>query len=253
MLDAKLVTELVFCDIETTSQYPTFKAMPEKLQEIFKRRHKKDFAEMSKITDQEAYDFAVEEFYSQKTPLQPEWARLLCISIGTLALSDPENKSSDYIMKITSFADADERVMLQKFIASTASITKGPNWAWHWVAHNGSSFDYPFIAKRIILNQLPLPKLWDFGEKKPWDLGHLIDTKNVWKYGVYDNSVSLDHLAYLFGLPSSKDDMDGSQVKDEFWIKGNLRGITHYCEKDILVLAQIYLKIKGMYNQITVK
>lgn len=248
MLHAKPLTELMFADIETTSQYATFKSMPEELQDIFRRRYKKQFAEIDLNSPFEAQDLAIEELYSTTAPLQPEWGRILCISIGWLEGPDPE--TGDYKMTVKSYADEDEKVLLQKFMKASEKNSTGPNYKYSWVFHNGTSFDIPFIAKRIIMNGLPLPNLWDFGHLKPWELDRFIDTKNVWKMNVYDNSVSLNHLAYIFGLPSSKDAMDGAGVKDEFWINKNLAGITIYCEKDVVVLGQIYLKMKSLPNKV---
>lgn len=249
MLHLRPLVELMFSDIETTSQYPSFKEMPEELQEIFRRRYKKQFSEIEKMPYVEQEPL-IEELYSTTAPLQPEWGRILCISMGWLEGPHPE--TGEYKMTVKSYADKDEKRLLQRFIAATENISKGPIYKFSWVFHNGTSFDIPFIAKRIILNGLPLPNLWDFGHLKPWELDRFIDSKTVWKMSVYDNSVSLDHLAYLFGLPSSKDEMDGAGVKDEFWIKDNLEGITKYCAKDVVVLAKIYLKMKNVQANITV-
>lgn len=237
--------KLVFVDIETTSQYETFAHMPEELQAIFKRRYKTFFEGLDDNMSFEAKEDAIEEFYSRTAPLQPEWGRILCISIGTFTIKDKE-----YSFKVNEFFDEDESILLQKFNAATASITAGPIWKYHWVAHHGLAFDYPYIAKRIVYNKLPLPNLWDFGELKPWEIKHLIDTKIIIKWGVYDNAVSLEHLAYLFGVKSPKSDISGADVKDVYYQTKDLARISKYCSNDVKALAEIYLRIKGDQSEI---
>jgi len=53
-------------------------------------------------------------------------------------------------------------------------------------------------------------------------------------------------LTACFGIPSPKDDIDGSEVGRVYWEEDNLERIAIYCEKDVLAVVQLLLKYKLM-------
>ena len=67
----------------------------------------------------------------------------------------------------------------------------------------------------------------------------------LWKFGDYKHYTSIKLLAALFDIPTPKDDIDGSQVADVYWINKDLERIKKYCQNDTLTVAQILLKYKG--------
>jgi hypothetical protein len=241
MLGTKPVDKIIFLDIETTSQYEKYWDMPEVFQKLFAKRFAKEIDVQIADLSKDAY----EEVYNQKAPLYAEWGKIICISMGVINSSDEE-----YKLNVTSYSDVDEVKLLQAFLKKTQTITSELNSLWSFCAHNGKNFDFPFISKRLIINHLELPKMFDFSEMKPWEIKYFIDTKEVWKFGVYDHNVSLDILAAVFDVPSSKDDMDGSQVKNVFYQDKDLKKITGYCEKDVLALASVFLKMKNIKNKL---
>ena len=83
-------------------------------------------------------------------------------------------------------------------------------------AHNGKEFDFPFLARRYLINGLRLPYCLDLAGKKPWEVQHL-DTMNLWKFGDYKHYTSLDLLTHTFNIPSPKSDIDGSDVARIFY------------------------------------
>lgn len=259
MLDSKPINKVVFLDIETTSKTQHFSELSEKMQSIFKKRFKKEWEEIiekNKMAPDVSGDLALglqkqsiandlESLYSLKAPLFAEFNRILCISIGVININNPDV----WKIAVSSFASDNEKELLEKFLARTAGITA--NSGYSFCAHNGKMFDFPVISKRLIINGLPLPKMFDFAEIKPWEVS-FIDTKEVWKFGVYDNHTSLDLLAEIFGVESSKDDMEGSEVKNVYYVNKDLPRIVKYCEKDVVALARIYLKMKGLQNEIVI-
>ncbi len=259
MLPNKPLDKIIFSDIETTSQYPTFKEMPEKFQNLFKQRFKKDFAQMD-MDRQECqgdddqiqvwYDETVEAFYSAKAPTQAEWLKVIAISCSKLAL--PENPEGDYVVKTVCYSGDDEKELLQKFAAGMNKACSNTA-EFSWVFHHGNAFDVPVLIKRFIINGLPLPKFLDVANLKPWERGHIIDTKVEWSCGVYDSAVSLDHLAAIFNVPSSKEVMHGGDVKDVYWIEKDLKKIADYCSRDTIGLSEIYMRIKGIKNKLIVQ
>jgi len=106
--------------------------------------------------------------------------------------------------------------------------------------HNSKEFDFPYIARRCLINGLPIPSIIDNSGKKPWEIKHL-DT-----FGDYKSYTSLNLLAAVFGINSPKDDIDGSQVWSVYWIDKDLERIKTYCQKDVVTVAQLLLKFKGM-------
>jgi hypothetical protein len=114
-------------------------------------------------------------------------------------------------------------------------------------AHNGKEFDFPFLCRRFLINNLPLPKTLQLQGLKPWEVKH-IDTMDLWKFGDVKNFSSLNLLANVLGLPSPKDDMDGSMVGKTFYEENNLEKIANYCKKDVITLARVYNRFAGLGN-----
>jgi len=111
-------------------------------------------------------------------------------------------------------------------------------------AHNGKEFDFPYIARRMIINGITLPNHLDLFGKKPWEVNHL-DTMELWKFGDYKNYTSLKLLANVLGIPSPKEDIDGSMVRDVFYKERDLDRIARYCELDVITTAQIFLRLRN--------
>lgn len=111
-------------------------------------------------------------------------------------------------------------------------------------AHNGKEFDFPYIGRRLLANGLPLPEILNTMGKRPWQSQHL-DTMELWKFGDYKHYTSLNLLAALLGVPTPKDDIDGSEVARVYYEEKNVERIKIYCEKDVLTVAQIFRKFRG--------
>ena len=111
-------------------------------------------------------------------------------------------------------------------------------------AHNGKEFDFPYIARRLIIKGISLPYKLDLFGKKPWEVPHL-DTMELWRFGDFKNYTSLKLLAYVLGVPSPKEDIDGSMVRDVYYEEKNLERIIHYCERDVVTVAQVFLRLRN--------
>ena len=109
-------------------------------------------------------------------------------------------------------------------------------------AHNGKEFDFPYIARRMIIHRIDLPKSLNLFGKKPWEIPHL-DTLELWKFGDYKHYTSLKLMTHILGIPSPKDDIDGSQVAEVYYKEKNLERIVSYCEKDTIAVAQLLLRL----------
>ena len=111
-------------------------------------------------------------------------------------------------------------------------------------AHNGKEFDFPYIARRALVNGLNIPSILDLAGKKPWEVAHL-DTLQLWKFGDYKNYTSLGLLTAIFNIPTPKDDIDGSMVNQVYWEEKDVERIKIYCEKDVVALTQLFLRYRN--------
>src|SRR5690606_32997220 len=111
-------------------------------------------------------------------------------------------------------------------------------------AHNGKAFDFPYLCRRMLIHKLPIPGILNITRKRPWE-SNLLDTLELWKFGDYKNYTSLELLAVIFGVPTPKDDIDGSQVAHVYYQEKDLAKIVRYCEKDVLTLARVLQCLKG--------
>lgn len=171
------------------------------------------------------------EILYEKAGVYSEFAKIICIGCGYFY-----GKS----FRVKYFSGEDESLLLKEF-ASLLDKHFGTDGSY-LCAHNGKEFDFPFIARRMIINQIEIPNALRMQGKKPWEIKHL-DTLELWKFGDYKHYTSLDLLAHVFGIPSPKHDIDGSQVAKVFYEDKDLERISKYCLNDVVTLARVYLRM----------
>ncbi|OFX84436.1 MAG: 3'-5' exonuclease [Bacteroidetes bacterium GWF2_33_16] len=227
MLDAIKVENVLFIDIETIPQYPDFNEAPEQTKNFWEKKssHFRD-------PDKSAADVY------QRAGIYSEFGRIICISAGIII-----KRNDEKTLRIKSFFGDDEKQVLVEF-AEMLKKYHSSNKDLQLCAHNGKEFDFPYIARRMIINDVKIPQILDVAGKKPWEV-QFLDTMELWKFGDYKNYTSLNLLTYIFNIPTPKDDIDGSMVADVYWKEKNLERIVIYCEKDVLAIAQVFLKYKG--------
>ena len=175
----------------------------------------------------------------ERAGIYSEFGRIICISAGVII-----QKNGERFYRVKSFYNDDEKKLLISFNEMLEKFTSNPGKKL--CAHNGAEFDYPYIARRTLINGLRLPKILDISGAKPWEIkDRLLDTLQMWKFGDYKNYTSLDLLCAVFNIPTPKDDIDGSQVAMVYYQEGDLDRIIRYCEKDTLALANLMLRYKG--------
>ena len=151
-----------------------------------------------------------------------------------------KNENNEPSLRIKSFASDDETELLSSF--KSLLEKKFDQNKLMLCAHNGLEFDFPYLCRRMIKNGIKLPLCLDIAGKKPWEVNH-IDTMELWKFGDRKSYTSLDLLAAIFDIESSKDDIDGSMVNEVYYENKQLERIAHYCMQDVLVTAQLFLKL----------
>ncbi len=218
---------ILFLDIETVSQYPAFKDMPEEWMELWQHKAESLLRDKPALTAEDIYNRAA--IYS-------EFGRIVCISCGIISGSGPGKKIS-----LKSFYGEDEKMLLSEF-AELLHRWARQQCHKYLCAHNGKEFDFPYLCRRMIINGLHIPSLLNLAGKKPWEIPH-IDTLELWKFGDYKSFISLKLLAHVLGIPSPKDDIDGSQVGEVYWSQHDLQRIVTYCQKDVITVAQVWLRL----------
>ena len=239
MLNNTDIGNILFLDIETVSGKKVFSELDETFQELWKLKSRQVLRKpLEEITDDE-----VVESYTDRAAIYAEFGKIVCISVGFIRR---DKDSKKLIARLTSFADDDESKLLADFSELLSQHYSQLN-KHALCGHNIREFDIPYICRRLIINQMPLPKPLDIAGKKPWETKHLIDTLEFWKFGDYKNYTSLKLLAAVLGFPSPKDDIDGSMVGKVYWNEdGGLKRIATYCEKDVLATIQLYFKYRIM-------
>ena len=224
MLENISIHKILFLDVETVPVTADFSELPKEFQSLW----------AEKTRWQRSDQQSPEEFYGLKAGVMAEFAKVICISVGYLY-----EKEGQHFFRIKSFYGDNEKAILEDLKLLLDEKFATPK---HYLcAHNGKEFDYPFLCRRMLVNGIQLPKILEISGKKPWEVRHL-DTMEMWKFGDYKHYTSIKLLAALFGIPTSKDDIDGSQVSKVYWQDKDLERIKNYCQKDTLTVAQILLK-----------
>jgi len=232
------IGKIIFKDVETDSG----KATHAELDDTFKGLWKLKSRSVLRKYDEEVTDEEAAEAYNDRAGIFAEFGKIICISVG-FVYRDKDN--NNLAVRLKSFADDDESKVLKDFSELLNQHYKSLH-DHGLCGHNIREFDVPYICRRMLINQLPLPAMLNIAGKKPWETKHLIDTLEFWKFGDYKNYTSLKLLAAVFGFPSPKDDIDGSEVGRVYWEEKDLPRIAVYCEKDVLATVQLYLKYNLM-------
>jgi len=222
-----MLSGILFLDIETVPQYPSFDTCADEVKQLWSKK-----AEPLK---KEEHETAADVY--KRAGIYAEFGRIICISTGFIYYSGGQK-----MLRIKSFYGDDEKLLLTEFCDLLNRSYQGAEN--RLCAHNGKEFDFPYIARRMVINGIALPPILDIAGKKPWEVNFL-DTMELWKFGDFKNYTPLNLLTHVLGIPSPKDDIDGSMVWSVYWVENDLQRIVTYCEKDVAALANVYLRIKG--------
>ena len=218
---------ILFLDIETVPEVENFSELSEEKQELFAQ--KTAYQRKEEVTSNEFYE---------RAGIWAEFGKIVCISVGYFV----NFKSKDRTFRVTSFFGDDETVILNGFKKLLVSHFNKPEHVL--CAHNGKEFDFPYIARRMIINQISLPEKLNLFGKKPWEIAHL-DTLEMWKFGDYKHYTSLKLLTLILNIPSPKDDISGSEVCGVYYKEKVVARIAVYCEKDTIAVAQLLLRFNN--------
>ena len=225
MISKLNLENILFLDIETVPETESFSDLDTTKQELWS----------SKSRYQRKEEFSAEDFYD-RAGIWAEFGKIICISVGYFTF-----KGDLRTFRVTTFHGEEKELLLafKNLLNSHFNQTK------HLLcAHNGKEFDFPYIARRMLIHGITLPHKLDLFGKKPWEVPHL-DTMELWKFGDYKHYTSLKLMAHVLGIPSPKEDMDGSMVREVYYDDNNLDRIITYCELDVITTAQVFLRLRN--------
>ena len=216
------LAKILFLDIETVPEEENYEALSATRKSLWEQ----------KSAYQRKEEQTPEVFYA-RAGIWAEFGKIVCISVGFF-----DTSTSNRSLSIISFSGEETNLLTQfKQLCDEHFYLKT-----HLLcAHNGKEFDFPYLARRMVIHGIELPQVLNLFEKKPWEVPHL-DTLQLWKFGDYKHYTSLALLTEILGIPSPKDDIDGSDVARVYYEEKNLPRIVRYCEKDVLSLAQVILR-----------
>jgi 3'-5' exonuclease len=227
--------KILFLDIETVSGASKLSELPNSLKTHWEKKAKRLFLNQSSENEVDSLD----KSYEDRSGIYAEFGKIICISVGLLAFD-----RNSYSIRLKSFAGDDERLLLEEFIDLLSNKFNNPNTTV-LCGHNIKEFDIPYICRRMLVHNIEFPNILQLSGKKPWEIKHLVDTMEMWRFGDIKNFTSLDLLAAVLEVPSPKDDIDGSMVSEVYWKEKNLDRIVIYCEKDVVTVANVYLRMNG--------
>lgn len=239
MYTNKELSKLVFFDLETASTYATLGDLEEanpKMAELWVKR-----CDYLRSRFEENRDKSNELLYVEKAALTPEFSRIVCASFGRLAFVEDPVLGLTASFTAKSYASTDESEVLAGIHTVFSKFSD-----WRFAGHNIKRFDVPMMCKRLLMSGQSLPKALQVHNLKPWEMP-FVDTSEVWSFGAWQEGfASLELLATSLGLETPKDDIRGEDVGRVFWQDGNVSRIVTYCQKDILTVANVMLKLSGL-------
>lgn len=225
MLHKINLEHILFLDIETVPEYELYSQMTDEKKELW----------AAKTAYKRQEDFTPEEFYD-RAGIWAEFGKIVCISVGYF-----NTKGDVRNFRVTTFF-GEEDILLKEFKNLLTTHFASPKYVL--CAHNGKEFDFPYIARRMVINRIDLPPKLNLFGKKPWEVPH-IDTMELWKFGDFKHYTSLKLMTNVLGIPSPKEDIDGSMVRDVFYIDNDIDRIVKYCELDVIAIAQVFLRLRN--------
>lgn len=219
--------KILFLDIETVPQAQNYAELDEKTKSLFEAKNRFQIGP----------DKTIEQVFDERGGILSEFGKIVCISVGML-----RENSYEKTIRLKSFYHEDEQTLLGQF---KKLLEDHYNTPYHLLCgHNSKEFDIPYICRRMLINGIQLPSILQISGKKPWEINH-IDTMELWKFGDYKTFTSLSLLCHVMGIPTPKDDISGADVARVYYEESDLERIMVYCEKDVVALIQLYLKLQG--------
>jgi 3'-5' exonuclease len=224
-----ILKNLIFIDIETVSLTKEYASLGERFQNAWSKK--------ALQLDSNCKD--IPSYFFEKAAIYAEFGKVVVIGLGYFH----ENEKGQLSLRVKSLTAETEEQLLLDFASLVEKIAKPKEISL--CAHNGKEFDFPYLCRRMLVNGVRIPDYLNLSTKKPWEVPHF-DTLEMWKFGDRKSYTSLELLATVFDIPTSKQSIDGSQVNKTYYMDNNLSLIADYCRRDVAVLAQLFLKMNSI-------
>jgi predicted PolB exonuclease-like 3'-5' exonuclease len=226
-------------DIETVPCVKSWNTLPEAMQLHWLKK-----MEHLVLSDEEKQDAAF--CFENRAGIYAEFGKVICIGLGLFT----SNEKKPSKIRLKALYNHDEKALLAEF-SNTLKAFQKINKDLVFCGHNIKEFDIPYLCRRFIIQGLQMPEMMQFGGLKPWQVP-LEDTLHLWRFGDYKHYTSLDLLASALDVPSSKTEMDGSEVAERYWKEDQIKEIADYCLQDVYTTSLVYLKLKGWQGSLPV-
>jgi DNA polymerase elongation subunit (family B) len=221
---------ILFIDIETVACTDQYDTLEERMKVQWSRK-----ANFFRQREQGQTD---EDLFNERAGIYAEFGKIIVVAIGKFV----DDERGERRLKTKYFASHDELTLLTDF---KMAIEKMDQSQLRLCAHNGKEFDFPYLSRRMLVQGLALPTVLSISGKRAWEIPH-IDTMELWKFGDYKHFTSLDLLAAIFKIPTSKGELDGSKVNGFYYSEKDLKKIAEYCVGDVVAVAQLFLRMRGL-------
>ena len=233
-MDRNDLTKIMFLDIETVPAKADFSKLSVELAHLWEEKYN---LIQKRMPEKYSEETSAAQAFAQSAGIYSEFGKIVCISVGFIHYKGPE-----MFFRTKSFAGDDEAQLLSDFASLLARFCSSREHTL--CGHNIKEFDVPYICRRMLINGIALPSVLNISGKKPWEI-QFIDTLELWKFGDYKNYTSLKLLTAVFGIPTPKDDIDGSQVASVYYSENDIQRIALYCQKDVVATARVFLRMQG--------
>lgn len=217
--------KFLFIDIETVSQVAQFDELDNHWQDLWGNKARYYLEKDNK---------SLAEIYEERAAIYSEFGKIVCISVG---YSDDKN------FRVKSFTGDEGSILVSFFELINKSFSDARSSVF--VGHNIKEFDIPYICRRAVIHRIGIPPSFDLAGRKPWEVHHIIDTMEMWKFGDFKNFSSLDLLASCLKLPTSKNDISGKDVGKVYWKENDISRISKYCQKDVVLTARVFFRLRN--------
>lgn len=249
MLKETELSTLLYFDLETSSEYSSFKELEEKNPRkaaLWKIKH-------DKISNKDPYSSAFpgsdyDTSYISQAPLNAEFGRIVCVSFCYLVNAVDDGKTV-WFGKLKSFYDneATETSEVEKILIPVSTMLSNIERAgksMRLCGYNIKKFDIPWLIKRMMINRVTIPGHLQLWGKKPWEITHF-DIGEQWSLGNWDGYISLDLLTCILDITSPKEKMKGEYIGRYFHENKKYIEIKEYCEEDVKAVVRICHRLSG--------
>lgn len=171
-----------------------------------------------------------------------EFGKVACVTAGVIRSRAGETEP--YFITSTYAAD-DERQVLCDFSEMIGNFFSSSPRSHFVCGHGVLASDIPFFAKRLIVNRLPLPALFDKHGRRGLE-ENVIDTAVFWSMGnAAAPLVSAPLLASVLGIDVDPADYDAIEAASLYHDDRDINALALRSERKVLVAARIFRAMRG--------